>query len=116
LRTVIAAVLRTRTRDDWAKEFADTDGCVAPVLSLTEATTHPHNAAREVFTTAFGVVQPAPVPRFGRTPGAIASAPPLPGEGSAQALLDWGLDAAQISDLTEAGVLGPDPTSPGSYE
>jgi alpha-methylacyl-CoA racemase len=111
LREVIASVLRTRTRDEWAQEFADTDGCVAPVLSLTEATRHPHNQARGVFTTAFGVVQPAPVPRFDRTPGAIASAPPRPGEGSEQALLDWGLNATQIAELTKAGVVGPD--SPG---
>jgi alpha-methylacyl-CoA racemase len=110
LRKIFATVLRTRTRDDWAQEFADSDGCVAPVLSLTEAPTHPHNTARAVFTSAFGVVQPAPVPRFDRTPGAIASAPPRPGEGSAQALLDWGLTAAQIADLTEVGVIGPDPS------
>lgn len=108
LRTILGTAFRTRTRDEWAQEFADTDGCVAPVLSLTEATTHPHNQAREVFTTAFGVVQPAPAPRFERTPGAIASAPPRPGEGSVQALLDWGMDAERIADLTKAGVIGPE--------
>ena len=107
LRAVFAAVFRTRTRDEWADWCAGSDACVSPVLSLREAPGHPHNQAREVFTTAYGVVQPAPVPRFARTPGAIASAPPRPGEGGRAALLEWGLDAALIDELTEAGVLGP---------
>jgi alpha-methylacyl-CoA racemase len=109
LRELIAGVLRTRTRDEWEKEFDGTDACVTPVLSLTEATTHPHNRAREVFTTAYGVVQPAPAPRLARTPGAIAGPPPRPGEGAAEALRDWGLGAAEIDELRADGMLGPEP-------
>jgi alpha-methylacyl-CoA racemase len=109
LRELISGRLRSRTRDEWATVFADSDACVSPVLSLTEATRHPHNQEREVFTEAFGVVQPAPAPRLDRTPGAIAGPPPRPGEGSTAALLDWGLDRTEIDDLTSAGVLGTEP-------
>jgi alpha-methylacyl-CoA racemase len=109
LRKIIGAVLGSRSRDEWARVFADTDACVTPVLSLSEATTHPHNQAREVFTTAYGVVQPSPTPRFGRTPGVIASPPPRPGEGGVLALLDWGLCRTEIAGLAAAGVIGAEP-------
>jgi alpha-methylacyl-CoA racemase len=99
LRKVIDGVLRTRTRDEWAATFEGTDACVTPVLSLTEATTHRHNAARHTFCEEYGVVQPSPAPRFSRSPGRIASPPPRPGEHSRAALLDWGLREMEIDDL-----------------
>ncbi len=109
LRKLIDAVIRTRTRDEWAAAFEGTDACVTPVLGLTEATEHRHNQAREVFTTAYGVVQPAPAPRFARTPGAIAGPPPRPGEGGRAALLDWGLDDGEITELAAAGAISVAP-------
>lgn len=71
----IAGVIRTRGRDDWMAVFDGTDACVAPVLALGEAPAHAHIAARETFVKAFGVVQPAPAPRFSATPGAIQGPP-----------------------------------------
>ena len=59
-----AAVFATRDRDDWEEHFAGTDACVTPVLTPSEAPSHPHNAARATFVD-IGVVQPAPAPRFG---------------------------------------------------
>ncbi len=56
-----------QSREHWTEVFADTDGCVTPVLSLGEAPTHPHNLARNVFVDVDGVIQPAPAPRFSRT-------------------------------------------------
>ncbi|MEX0834807.1 MAG: CaiB/BaiF CoA-transferase family protein, partial [Nitriliruptor sp.] len=67
----IAAIIATRTRDEWAATFDGTDACVAPVLSLAEAPKHPHNVAREAFVDVGGQPQPAPAPRFSRTPGAV---------------------------------------------
>jgi alpha-methylacyl-CoA racemase len=67
----LEALFATRTRDDWCALLEGTDACVAPVLTLDEAPAHPQMAAREVFTTIDGVTQPAPAPRFSRTPGAI---------------------------------------------
>ena len=45
----------------------------SPALNLTmaEAPEHPHMAARKVFVSRHGVTQPAPAPRFSRTPSAI---------------------------------------------
>jgi alpha-methylacyl-CoA racemase len=77
LRAQFAARFASRTRDEWTAVFAGTDACVAPVLSPREAPAHPHNRARETFVEVDGVTQPAPAPRFGRTP-APAPAPLAP--------------------------------------
>jgi alpha-methylacyl-CoA racemase len=66
-REAIAAVVATRSRDDWAAHFAGTDACVAPVLDLNEAPVHPHNMARRTFVDLDGVFQPAPAPRYSET-------------------------------------------------
>jgi alpha-methylacyl-CoA racemase len=51
-----------------------TDVCFAPVLTMAEAPNHPHMAARKIFVSRYGVTQPAPAPRFSRTPSAIREA------------------------------------------
>ncbi len=104
LRARIAEVFGTRTRDEWAARFADSDACVTPVLSPFEAHLHPHNVARGTFAEVAGLVQPAPAPRFSRTPGGIASPAPRPGEHAA-ALADWGMDEGEIRALREEGVV-----------
>jgi alpha-methylacyl-CoA racemase len=68
IRAAIAERLSTRTRDEWAATFDRTDACVTPVLTFTEALTHPHALARDAFIELEGVQQPAPAPRFARTP------------------------------------------------
>lgn len=65
-----AEAFATRSRDEWAAAFAGTDACVAPVLSMTEAPSHPHNLARRTFAERGGIAQPMPAPRFSETPGA----------------------------------------------
>lgn len=64
LKDKLAAVFRTKTRDDWCALMEGTDICFAPVLSMAEAPAHPHNVARGAFVERDGVVQPAPAPRF----------------------------------------------------
>ncbi len=71
LRKKLAEVFKTRTREQWCEIMEGTDICFAPVLTMTEAPDHPHMAAREVFVSRHGVTQPAPAPRFSRTPSAI---------------------------------------------
>jgi len=68
LRERFATVFAGRTRDQWSEVFEGTDACVAPVLSPWEAHLHPHNVVRQVFVEVEGVQQPAPAPRFSRTP------------------------------------------------
>ncbi|MCX5401059.1 CaiB/BaiF CoA-transferase family protein [Streptomyces sp. NBC_00102] len=91
LRTAVADRFRTRTRAEWTEVFEGTDACVAPVLSLREAPSHPHLAARATFVEHAGITQPAPAPRFSATPTAVRTAPALPGTGTESVAADWGV-------------------------
>ncbi|MEM6626625.1 MAG: CaiB/BaiF CoA-transferase family protein [Pseudomonadota bacterium] len=101
----LAAILKQKTRDEWCDIMEGTDVCFAPVLSLEEAPKHAHNAARETFVEEFGIVQPAPAPRFSRTPGAVQGAPPGIGEHSDSAFEDWGVDAEDLARYRAAEAL-----------
>ncbi len=102
LRQQIAAVFASRTRAEWETAFADTDACVAPVLSFAEAPQHPQLAARGTFVDVAGVRQPAPAPRFSRTPSAVQSPPAVPGQHTREALTEWGVPG--VEELIAAGV------------
>ena len=105
LKAEVAEIFRTRTRAQWLEVFDGTDACVTPVLGLGEAPAHPHNRERATFAEVGGVVEPAPAPRFSRTPpGAPAPAPP-PGVHALDALAAWGLAPAEIDALVEAGAV-----------
>ncbi|CAL9369204.1 Succinyl-CoA--L-malate CoA-transferase beta subunit [Streptomyces sp. enrichment culture] len=91
LRAAIAARFRTRTQGEWTAVFADSDACVAPVLSLREAPHHPHLAARATFTDHGGLTQPAPAPRFSATPAAVRTGPARPGADTEAVARDWDL-------------------------
>ena len=71
LREKLTAVFRTKTREEWCKIMEGTDVCFAPILTMTEATQHPHMVARQVFVNNDGYAQPAPAPRFSRTPSSV---------------------------------------------
>lgn len=105
LRDKLAAVIRTKTRDEWCDLMDGTDVCFAPVLSMSEAPTHAHNTARETFVEVAGVVQPAPAPRFSATPGKIQGPPPSVGGHNDTALADWGFSAEAIASLKTSGAL-----------
>ncbi|WP_409464941.1 CaiB/BaiF CoA transferase family protein [Amycolatopsis sp. GA6-003] len=94
-----AEVFRTKTRDEWCALAEGQDVCLAPVLSMAEAPQHPHLRARGTFVEVDGVVQPAPAPRFSRTPGAIQRPPAAPGEHADEVLADWGFSAAEAATL-----------------
>ena len=98
-REKLAAIFRTRTRDEWCALLAGTDACVAPVLDMDEAPYHPHNVARGTFVTVDDVVQPAPAPKLSRTPAAIQGPPPTPGTGTGEALTAWGFTAEEIAHV-----------------
>ena len=106
LRARLAAVFRTRTQQEWCSLLEGTDACVSPVLSMSEAPEHPHNRARGTFVSVDGVVQPAPAPRFSRTPGEVAHGFRPPGSDTATALVDWGLDPTEVEALSRAGAVG----------
>jgi alpha-methylacyl-CoA racemase len=101
----LQARFKTRTREEWCRLLEGSDACFAPVLSLDEAPAHPHNIARGTFVEVDGIVQPAPAPRFSRTPAGKPTPPELPGERGNASLAQWGLTPDEIDALKRSGVL-----------
>ena len=101
----LANLVKTRTRDEWCRLLEGTDTCFAPVLGMDEAPLHPHNAHRKTFVDVDGIVQPAPAPRFSRTPGSVGLPPPHPGQHTAEVLADWGFPDSDVAELRAAGAV-----------
>ncbi len=102
LRRVIAEAVGSRTQAEWVEVFEGSDACVAPVLPLSEAFTHPHLAARGTFVDRDGVTQPAPAPRFSRTAASLTTSPPaVAGQDTRAALAAWGI--ADVDALLASG-------------
>lgn len=105
MRNELERVFKTRSRDEWCAIFEGSDACLTPVLDLEEAPRHPHNAARKTFIEVNGKFQPAPAPRFSRTPGAV---PQPSSDVAAQTieLLRWGgYSESEAGDLIKSGVV-----------
>jgi alpha-methylacyl-CoA racemase len=102
LKEKLAAVIKTKSRDEWDAIMLGTDVCYAPVLSLSEAPKHPHNVARKTFVDIGGVSQPAAAPRFSRTEPAAHAVLPVNTE---DALKGWGFSKGDIDALQAAGAL-----------
>ncbi|MEZ5141386.1 MAG: CaiB/BaiF CoA-transferase family protein [Acidimicrobiales bacterium] len=100
-----AEIFRSKTRDEWCEIMEGTDVCFAPVLSMAEAPQHPHNVHRGTFVERDGIVQPAPAPRYSRTPGGIQRPPAHAGQHTDEALADWGVPADRIATLRDAGAI-----------
>ena len=105
LKEKVAHVIAKKSRAQWCEIMEGTDVCFAPVLEMAEAPAHPHNRERNAFVEIEGVVQPAPAPRFDRTPGAVQSAPPPIGAHNLSSLRDWGIAPERIQDMQRKGVI-----------
>ncbi len=90
LRKKLEAVFLTKTREEWAKLLEGSDACAAAIVPLFEAPKHPHLAARKTFVEAEGGVQPAPAPRFSRTPSAIQHSAGVDTVKVSDILAEWG--------------------------
>jgi alpha-methylacyl-CoA racemase len=104
LRARLAAAFAAKTRDEWSRVFEGSDACVAPVLTFTEAARHPHFAARNSHIAVGDVTQPAPAPRFSRTPGAVRRPSPERGALGREALAEWGFAADEVARLRALGL------------
>ena len=105
LKRRIATLIRTRTSADWVAFFAGHEVCFAPVLSMSQARAHPHNIERRTFVDVDGAPQPAPAPRFSRTPSAVSRAPVVAGADTDRALAEWGFDEGEVSALKASGAI-----------
>jgi len=101
----LAAIFRTKTRDEWCALMEGTDVCFAPVLSIPEAVAHSHNVARGTFVEVAGVPQPGPAPRFLRTPADVPAPPAHPGQHTDDVLAKAGFDADRIAKLRASGAV-----------
>lgn len=99
LKQALAAVFKAKTRSEWCEILEGTDVCFAPVLSILEAPEHPHNKARKTFVAVDGVMQPAPAPRFSRTPPGIRNSARAAGEDTRALLQEYGLTGQAIDAL-----------------
>jgi alpha-methylacyl-CoA racemase len=104
-REALAARFLQKTRAEWEQQLGTPGSCAAPVLTITEAPSHPHNVARQTFIEVDGVPQPAPAPRFSRTVPAPPQSPSLPGDHTTAVLTGLGFDESAVTELTDAGVI-----------
>jgi alpha-methylacyl-CoA racemase len=105
LAALLERIFAERTVGEWRELLEGTDACFAPALGLGEAPEHPHLRERGTYVERDGVVQPAPVPRFSRTPGALGAPPPRVGEHTAEVLGELGLDVEEL--LRDGVVVAP---------
>ena len=103
MKAHLAAIFVTKSRDEWSSLLEGTDICFAPVLTMDEAAQHPHNVHRKTFVEVAGITQPAPSPRFDRTPGEIQRPPSHPGQHTDEILTEWlGAESQEIAELRQS--------------
>ncbi|TFH25394.1 MAG: CoA transferase, partial [Myxococcales bacterium] len=105
MRERLATIFKSKTRQEWCDIMEGTDVCFAPVLSLAEAPEHPHMKARATFIEVDGVTQPAPAPRFSRTPGEVRCPPRLAGHDTGELLAEAGYSQEEIAALERDAVV-----------
>lgn len=101
----VAEVFASKTREEWCEIMEHSDVCFAPVLSMEDATKHPHNVERGTFVDKFGMMQAAPAPRFSRTEPTLDRPAPHPGQHSEEVLAEFGFDAEDIAKLRQTGAV-----------
>ncbi len=106
VRAQLAAIFATKTRDEWCGLFEGVEACFAPVLTVAEAVEHPHQKKRGGFVNVDGVTQPAPAPRFSRTPALVRRPPPVPGSDTWDVLREWDFTDEEIRALDKDAVIG----------
>jgi alpha-methylacyl-CoA racemase len=105
-KAIVAEVFRSKTQAEWNELLEASDACYAPILTMSEAVDHPHNVARESFIEVAGLRQPAPAPRFSRTPGEVQRPPAHSGQHTDEILVDWlGADEDRVAKLRADGAV-----------
>ena len=105
MKSRFEALFKTKTRDEWCALMEGSDICFAPVLSMKEVAQHPHIAHRATYVEKHGLLQPAPSPRFSRTPAELDRPPARPGEHTEEVLAAFGFKADEIAKLREGNAI-----------
>lgn len=105
LREKLRKLFLLRSQDEWRVLLEGTDACFAPVLDFDQALEHPHHQARNTFIRIDGIPQPAPAPRFSRTPGSAGRLPESVGQHTREVLLEAGFSSAELADFTAASII-----------
>lgn len=106
MKARLTEIFRSKTRAQWCEIMEGTDACFAPVLSFVEAPSHPANQARNTYVEVDGVVQPAPAPRFSRTPSEVSHGPRGLGEDTDSVLQAMGFAEEEVRKLRDSGSIG----------
>lgn len=106
LKRRFTEIFKTKTQSEWTAALLHEGVCATPVLGLGEARDYPHNAARQVFIEHNNMMQPAPAPRFSRTPARLGLSPRDPGQDTKSALSSWGISQQRIAALSSMGAIG----------
>ena len=103
LKQKLAAVLMTKTRDEWDQIMSGSDACFAPVLTMQEATEYGANVERAVYTQVDELVHPSPAPRFERTPSYIRHSTRALGADTISVIQASGLSETEVDALLASG-------------
>jgi len=107
----LAAIFRTKTRDEWLTELADADVCVGPVNSITEALVDPQLRARGMTTHgSYGAAEGEGdalryTPLVSDASFALRNGLPPLGADTADTLTEAGYTADEIAALADAGAI-----------
>jgi len=107
LKSRMEHIFRTKTRDEWCATMEGTDICFAPVLTMKEASQHPHAKARGAYVDVSGFPQPAAAPRFSRTKESVKGPAAKRGQHTDEILGEKGFSTKEIGELKAAGIVGP---------
>jgi alpha-methylacyl-CoA racemase len=105
LKESLAKIFRRKTRDEWDAVFEGVDVCYAPVLSIGEVRHHPHHQARGTFVDDGDYWQPAPAPRFSRTPPELRGPAAAIGAHTQEVLREFGFSDQEIAQRVAAGAV-----------
>jgi alpha-methylacyl-CoA racemase len=106
MKAALSEIMKSKTQAEWCEIMEGTDVCFAPVLNFMDAPKHPANVARNTYIEIDGVTQPAPAPRFSRTPSAVSHGARGVGEDTDAMLAAMGFETQEIAGLREAGSIG----------
>ena len=105
MKAKLAAVIKQKTQAQWCEIMEGTDVCFAPVLSFVDAPSHPANVARDTYIEVDGITQPAPAPRFSRTPSQVRHGGHDSGQDTDAVLAAMGFGELEIAELKQAGAI-----------